>query len=148
MAGLFLIWGCVPLISVGTYLQTQSPQFAAYREKVVREVLGPAEHLNRAGHLAFEFTFSWQFGVCFSAFFACLFTAGGAIIRVITRRYRDCGLLLAGAFGLGCLVGAGLGLGEMFRSFLWGFVTLGQGYGWSAVALGVGGLGVRYHPCE
>lgn len=49
---------------------------------------------------------------------------------------------MAGAFGLGCLVGVALGVGESLRSFHWGFVTLGTGFLLSAFGLGVGGLGV------
>ena len=139
IAGLVLIWASVAAISVGTHLQTLSPQF----EAAIREQTGPGpeERLNPAGRMALELSFTWQFGCCFSGFFALLFTVGVFGIRAVGRWRRELALLAAGAFGLGCLAGAVLGVGEAVRSFHWGFATLGVGFLLSAAGLGVGGAG-------
>ena len=144
IAGLVLIWASVPAITVGTHLQTQSPRFEAYRLATIREEAGPGqdERLNPAGRMALELSSTWQFGCCFSGFFALLFTAGGLGIRAAGRWHRELALVAAGAFGLGCLTGAAIGAGEALRSFHWGFLTLGVGFLLSAAGLGVGGLGM------
>lgn len=70
------------------------------------------------------------------------FTVGGLCVRVGKRWHRELALVAAGAFGMGCLAGAVIGLGEAVRSFHWGFATLGVGFLLSAAGLSVGGLGV------
>ena len=146
ITGLVLIWASVAAITAGTHLQTQSRQFEEFRLATIREQAGPGpgERLNPAGRMALELSFTWQFGCCFSGFFALLFTAGVFGIRAVGRRHRELALVAAGAFGLGCLGGAALGVGEALRSFGWGFVTLGVGFLLSAAGLGVGGLGVAW----
>jgi hypothetical protein len=144
MAGLVLIWVSVAAITVGTHLQTLSPRFKEFRLATIREEAGtgPGERLNPAGRMALELSFTWQYGCCFSGFFALLFTAGGLGIRAAGRWNRELALVAAGAFGLGCLVGAALGAGEALRSFRWGFFALGVGFLFSGAGLGLGGLGV------
>ena len=143
ITGFVLIWASVVAITVGTQLQTQSPRFEEYRLATIRGELGtePGEQLNPAGRMALEVSFTWQFGCCFSGFFALLFTTWVIGIRAIGRWQRDAALLAAGAFGLGCLTGAALGVGEALRNFHWGFVTLGVGFLLSAAGLALGGLG-------
>ena len=142
IAGLALIWASVATITLGTQLQTESPRFDEYRLAFVREQTGPGESLNPAGRMALELSFSWQFGCCGSGFFALLFTAGVFGVRILRRWQRDLALVAAGMFGLGCLLGAGLGTAEALSCFHWGFVTLGLGYLLSAAGLGAGGVGV------
>lgn len=135
IAGLLLIWVSVGVITLGTHLQTQSPRFGEFQQAAIAP-------LNPAGRMALMLSFTWQFACCFSGFFALLFTVGALCVRVAKRWHRELALVAAGAFVLGCLAGAVIGLGEAVRSFLWGFTTLGVGFLLSAAGLSVGGLGV------
>ena len=91
--------------------------------------------------MALVLSFTWQFACCFSGFFALVFTASVLGIRAVGGWHRGLALVAAGAFGLGCLAGSVLGVGEAVRSFDWGFVTFGAGFLLSAAGLGVGGAG-------
>lgn len=143
IAGLALIWASVPVISYGTHLLTLSPRFAEFEKWNITEQAGTGgeERLNPAGRMVLELSFTWQYAFCISGFFACLFTAGVLGIRAVGRWHRRLALLAAAAFGLGCLAGTVLGVGEAVRSFHWGVATLGAGFLLSAAGLGVGGVG-------
>ena len=144
ITGLVLIWTSVVVITIGTHLQTLSPRFAEFEQAAVKQEAGTdgEERFNPAGRMALVLSFTWQFQCCFCGFLALVFMVGGLGIRVIRQRYRELALIGAGAFGLGCLVGAVLAVGDAVRNFQWGFVTLGIGFLFSAVGLVVGGLGV------
>ena len=102
IAGLLLIWVSVGVITIGTHLQTQSPRFGEFRQAEIAR-------LNPAGRMALMLSFTWQFACCFSGFFALLFTVGGLCVRVAKRWHRELALVVAGAFGMGCLAGAVIG---------------------------------------
>ncbi len=140
IAGLLLIWASVGVIAIGTHLQTQSPRFGEFQRGEFQRA--EIARLNPAGRKALMLSFTWQFACGLSGFFALLFTVGGLCVRVAKRWHQDLALVAAGAFGLGCLAGAVIGLGETVRSFHWGFATLGVGFLLSAAGLSVGGLGV------
>lgn len=146
IAGLALIWISVAVITVGTHLQTMSPRFAEYERHVIAREAGigegERERQNPAGRMALVLTLTWQFSCCFSGFIALLYTAGVFGIRAIGRRHHVLAILLAGGFGLGCIAGAVLGIGDAIGNFLWEFITLGIGYLLSSAGLVVGGLGV------
>ena len=143
LTGLVLIWASVAAITAGTHLQARSPRFDEFRLATIGELNGPGpgEGLNPAGRMALELTMSWQFGCCFSGFFALLFTAGLLTTQAVRRWHRDLALVAAGAFALGCVAGAMMGVGEAVRNFVWGFVTLGVGFLLASAGLGFGGLG-------
>jgi len=150
IAGLLLIWVSVGLITIGTRLQGNSPDYReTQRREMEREMkrlsgTGPGEKLNPAGRMALvaAFEFEWFLMLCFSGLVASVFTAGLIGLRLLARWNRDLSLLVAGAFGLGCGFGGLLGLGEAFRSILGGFATLSIGFLVSAAGLAIGAYGL------
>lgn len=127
-AGFVLIWASVAVITWGTYLRTLSPGSEEYEEKVIRHFAGDGteKRLNPAGRMALVTMFRWQFVGCYCAFIGLLFTGGVLFLRALARWKRDFALVALGAFGLGCLVGAYLGVGEAVENFRWGFDVLGR----------------------
>jgi hypothetical protein len=49
------------------------------------------------------------------------------VVHEVGRWKHDVGLLAAGVFGGGCLIGAVAGIGKCWFSFSWGFDTLELG---------------------
>jgi len=115
-AGFFLLMTSALLIPAGVRLPLQSHSVAHFEHSVV---------------LAGMFCF----------FIVGLFAAGVLVLRKLRRFNRDLALLAGGAFGLGCVIGSLLGLGEMMQSFSEGFAELGLGYFLSAAGLAAGALG-------
>lgn len=140
IAGFFLIWASVVIIPLGTHLQTQAPGFPEYERQVFARIA--AAHPGRDLGPGMAFAFAWPFTTGFCVFIGLLYSGGVLVVRRLVQWKRDDGLLVAGAFGLGCLAGALLGLGEAMESFRCGFAVLGLGYILSAAGLGVGAIGL------
>jgi hypothetical protein len=141
--GLITLWASVVVITFGTHLQTQSPRFKEYQKAMIDEV-SASNHGKDFGPgigIGIVLSTAWPLVGCFCVFVALLFSGGVYQLRAIAVWNRDVALLATGAFSLGCLCGAFVGLGEALDSFQWGFTVLGIGYLLSAVGLILGSIG-------
>ena len=83
-----------------------------------------------------------SFAFCFYLGIAMMFTAGAVVVHVMNLWKRDVGLLAAGAFGIGCLFGAVIGIAECASGFGWGFNALAVGYLMATEGLILGTIGL------
>lgn len=143
--GMALIWASVVVIPLGTHFQRQSPPYQDQRRRVMDE-RSPSvpEGLNPAGRMALVAgdDLDWLFALGFCGFVASVFTVGLFGIRLLGRWQRDLYLIVGGAFGCGCCIGALLGVGSALGGFREGSRALGFGFLLSAAGLLLGAIGL------
>src|SRR5262245_12325505 len=111
ITGLICVWASVFVIPLGTYLQSQSPQFVEYERYYYAGIM-QAHPGDALGANVCVLAFAWPFVGCFCVYLGLLFTGGIIFIRVLAGERRGVRLIAAMAFGLGCFVGSVLAVRE------------------------------------
>ena len=140
-AGFLLIWTSVLIIPIGTYLQIKAPGFEKYQKKLEAEMEARNPEADAGPAMFAAMVFAVPTMCCFSLLIGLMFTFGMSIVYSLTLWRRDVGLLVAGVFLGGCLLGSLLSIVEGLQGFHWGFNVLGVGYLVSAAGLALGGVG-------
>ena len=135
LVGFMLVWMSVFVLPIGTYYKLTSPQYMEWAAiEMQPEALRAQMIFGKSEDVSFTF--------CFYLGIAMIFTAGTIVVHVMNLWRRDVGLLAAGAFGIGCLFGAVLGIAECASGFGWGFNALGVGYLMATAGLILGAIGL------
>ena len=141
-AGFISIWVSVVVIPLGTQYRTNSPRNWEYLATAARKIEARNPGVKVSGaQMAFGSLFIVPFMSAYCVVIAALVPRSGTVVvREAVRWNRSVGLLAAGAFGGGCLMGAAFGVERCWSSFSWGFDTLGVGYLIAALGLVLGAV--------